>query len=92
MALQLSSAEHNPLYFPTTKGDTPQRQVPHIPEETRERRKGVRSQQNILGWIMDGATMYIELFKKKRETILKEMKDVLRSKQGVLLKKKMRSS
>jgi hypothetical protein len=43
--------------------------------------------KEILGWIMDGATMCIELSEKKRETMLKELKDVLRSRRGVPFKR-----
>ena len=43
--------------------------------------------KEVLGWMLDGATRCIELAAKKQETILKELKVVLRMRRGVPFKR-----
>ena len=43
--------------------------------------------KEVLGWVMDGATMGIELSKKRQEQILKELKQALKKKRGLPFKK-----
>ena len=49
--------------------------------------KGVWARKEILGWIIDGATMCIELSEKKQEAILEDLKQALKKKQGLKFKK-----
>ena len=42
--------------------------------------------KEILGWVMDGSTMCIELSDKKQETILQDLKQALRKKRGLRFK------
>ena len=42
--------------------------------------------KEILGWVMDGSTMCIELSNKKQETILQDLKQALRKKRGLRFK------
>ena len=43
--------------------------------------------KDILGWIIDGATMCIELSEKKQAAILEDLKQALKRKQGLRFKK-----
>ena len=42
--------------------------------------------KEILGWVMDGSTMCIELSNKKQETILEDLKQALKKKRGLRFK------
>ena len=43
--------------------------------------------KEMLGWIIDGATMCIELSDKKQDAILEDLKQALKKKQGLRFKK-----
>ena len=50
--------------------------------------KGVwATRKEILGWIIDGATMCIELSDNKQDAILEDLKQALKKKRGLLFKK-----
>ena len=45
------------------------------------------ARKKILGWIIDGAIMYIEFPDKKQVAILKDLKQALKKKRGLRFKK-----